>query len=220
MLSIKSFMFTFFDLLFPQDVCINIFDTLNSSRIEMLVDNIIVERTHVTCIAPLPFKKKLVRDAILAMKYHGHKRATLLLSEILAPYLIEELAERRMYGSFNNPLIVPIPLHPARFKERGFNQAERIATLLLRYMNDKNITIATNFLYRIKKTGKQTLRASKQERYENIKNAFVVPHPEMVKNKDIILIDDVITTGATLAEAEKTLQKSGARNVLCVAVAH
>src|SRR3989339_1315957 len=103
-------------------------------------------------MAPLPYKKPLVRYAVQAVKYHGHKRTAVLLGETLAPYVTEELADRQMFGSFMNPLLVPIPLHAIRFRERGFNQAERIASALYNAMNYESMTLELHLLVRSKHT--------------------------------------------------------------------
>lgn len=208
-----------YDLLFPQNIEISLYDTLDLSKIEILA---VHTRAHtpLTCIAPFPYKKKLIRNAIVATKYYGHKRAALLLGEALAPHLAEELADRRMFGTFLEPILLPIPLHKTRLRERGYNQTERIAIALMKNLGDTSLSLQPNILVRNKKTKKQTEQHNKTERYNNLKNVFFVPAPQNVQGKDIILLDDVVTTGATLSSAQATLRKAGARNILCIAVAH
>lgn len=210
---------SFFNVLFPRDIQVSIFDSLPKNKLEQCAIEHL-RNLPFSCIAPLPYKKPLVRLAIQAAKYHSHERAAVLLGETLAPFVAEELAERRMFGSFESVLLIPIPLHAMRLYERGFNQAERIAKALTIYMGDKHLTLDATLLVRHAHTESQAHSTSKTERFANIKGAFSVPFPKHIKKKDIILLDDVITTGATLETAQKALYKAGARNVLCVAVAH
>lgn len=101
-------------------------------------------------------------------------------------------------------LLVPIPLHWTRYAYRGYNQSYEISKGI------ESITgIQTyNLLTRTKKTKCQTT-CNKLERYENLKSAFTITHTNVKKNSHILLIDDVMTSGATLQEASKTLIKAG-----------
>lgn len=206
-------------MLFPQEARIGIYDTIPQTTLEKLAVRTFVP-SPLRYLAPFPYQEKLIKNAVHATKFYAHKRATFLLGSILAPYLAEEIAEQRMFGNFTEPILIPIPLHTSRLRERGYNQAERIARALLQELNDETITLHTNVLIRTKNTKAQTLQDTKKDRYTNMKNVFTVPNPQKIFGKDIILFDDVLTTGATLSSAQKTLQKAGARNVLCIAVAH
>ncbi len=216
---IYNFLIQFFELLFPRDKKTVIYDVINSSTIEQTAVRIFTE-TSFKCMAPFPYSNPIIKNAIKATKYHSHKRAAKILGEALAPYISEELAELRMFGSFNKPVIIPIPLHSSRLNERGFNQSERIVNSVIKQIDDSDITLSINILTRHKNTTHQTRSENKKVRYLNMENAFFVPQTKLIKGKDIILVDDVITTGATLVSAQNTLLKAGARNVLCVAVAH
>lgn len=209
----------FFDFLFPRDIRVSVFDTLPRRDIERCARQLYVSRAC-ECLAPLPYKKPLVRYAIQAVKYHGHKRAAILLGETLTPFVAEELAELRMYGSFLHPLLIPIPLHKKRLHERGYNQAERIAKALYNSIECEGMALELDILIRSKYTKSQAHSTSKTKRFANMKGAFTVTDRECVVDKDILLLDDVMTTGATLSEAQRTLYKAGARNVVCIAVAH
>jgi ComF family protein len=173
----------------------------------------------VPCLAPLPYAHTRVSNAIHAMKYRGNTHAVELLGTILAPYVSEELADRHMFGAFTHTICIPIPLHPDKLRKRGFNQAERLTQALVRELGDSSVTCDTSLLVRQMATPSQTRQAHKTDRIENIRGAFHVPTPALVHERDILLLDDVITTGATLSEAQSTLLRAGARNVLCVTVA-
>lgn len=178
-----------------------------------------VERA-VRCLAPLRYTHRTVRRAVAATKYHANERVAQLLGEGLAPYLAEEIAERRLFGTFTDPLCIPVPLHRSRLRERGFNQSERIARAMLQALQDTRIISAPRAIVRSKRTHAQARTDHKSERIMNMENAFSVPDTSIVQGRDIILLDDVITTGSTLHEASRALRNAGARDILCVAVAH
>lgn len=111
--------------------------------------------------------------------------------------------------------ILPIPLHRLRKAERGFNQSQIIAFHLGKLSNTK---VLTNILYRNKYTDTQT-KLGFNERKLNIKDAFIIKNNSLIKNKNILLIDDVITTGATISECGKLLMEKGAKGVFALSVA-
>lgn len=100
-------------------------------------------------------------------------------------------------------IIVPIPLHARRQAERGFNQSEIIATTLGQILNKP---VKINILKRSKAT-KQQAKLGKVERQQNVKNAFVCVKSNALKNKNILLVDDVYTTGSTMSAAASVLNK-------------
>ncbi|MCX5669320.1 MAG: phosphoribosyltransferase family protein [Candidatus Omnitrophica bacterium] len=112
--------------------------------------------------------------------------------------------------------LVPIPLHKSRQREREFNQAEILSQEVAREFN-KNVL--TDVLIRVKPTKTQT-ELSFGERCQNVKKSFLVTKPELIKDTNLLLIDDVLTTGATSNEAAKCLKSAGARKVLLLTLAN
>jgi ComF family protein len=113
-----------------------------------------------------------------------------------------------------NYQLVPIPLHPSRLRWRGFNQSEVLAGKISELLNIP----CTSVLVRCKLTKTQK-DLNKADRQKNLKDAFkLTPNADM-KNKNIILIDDVTTTGSTLNQAAKILKQHGAAQVICLTVA-
>ena len=133
---------------------------------------------------------------------------------------MEELSELSVMENFREPLLIPIPLSPKRYRERGYNQAELICRELIKIDRNKNFKLEKNILIKPKETEHQARIKNRRERLENIVGSFSVKNVESIKNRNIILIDDITTTGATLAEARKILKKSGARKIIAFTVAH
>lgn len=111
-------------------------------------------------------------------------------------------------------LIIPVPLHARRKRWRGFNQAEELS-----YALDLQIPINTDILRRVRYTKPQVTMRDRDSRLTNVSDAFVVQNPSHIKNKSILLIDDVMTTGATITACAHELKLSGAKNVYALVIA-
>jgi len=169
----------------------------NTEEVTLNHDN---ERQYFkTACAPFKYREPIT-DIILALKYGSTGEA----AEFLAPYMARSYAAISPAG-----IIVPVPLYKKRQSERGYNQAELlsrgVAKILGLPVNDKA-------LVRVRETRVQKHMTPK-ERLENLKGAFNVTNKEQVKDKTIILVDDVFTTGSTVNECAKVLLKAGARRV-------
>jgi ComF family protein len=107
--------------------------------------------------------------------------------------------------------LVPVPLHPVKEREREFNQAERLAQQLGSAIG---LTVQPKWLRRVRATQSQT-RLNREERHQNMHKAFEASPDGCLKGKRVVLIDDVMTTGATTSSCAKALKKAGAASV-CV----
>jgi len=112
-------------------------------------------------------------------------------------------------------LIIPVPLHRRRLRERGFNQSLLLARAVSKHLGARLDYLS---LGRSKYTTPQT-GLSKEKRKKNVKDAFLVVNPGRVRGQIILLVDDVFTTGHTLNECARTLKRSGARTVICLTLA-
>ena len=112
-------------------------------------------------------------------------------------------------------LVVPIPLYRKKLKERGFNQAELLARIIAEYFN---IKLSKNNLKKIKPTKSQT-KLSASERIKNMKGAFIVKSKEEFCGKNILLVDDIYTTGATVKEAAKILKRVNTKEIYAFTLA-
>ncbi len=143
---------------------------------------------------------------VRAVKYHGALAYGRVLGELLAARLIEQQLPRPQ-------LMLPVPLAPARFRQRGYNQALEIGRYLERRLC---IPMRTDLLVRVRETREQA-GLLRPERRKNIRRAFALSAPIAVRH--VALIDDVITTGSTVNEIARLLKARGVRRVEVWAVA-
>ena len=148
-----------------------------------------------------------VSGALYRFKYHNKRNYGKIFAGELASRYAITLEE------WGIDVIIPIPLHPSRRRRRGFNQAEIIAGELSELTG---IPLRTDVLFRIKKTSPQK-SLGRRERQANMQGAFAVSGSWKAR-KNILLIDDIYTTGATLEKAAKMLKTAGARNVYFLTV--
>jgi competence protein ComFC len=147
----------------------------------------------------------LVLEVVHRYKYHR----ALWFERFLADLLIRQAAP--LLQSTQWDLLVPVPLHPLKKREREFNQAERLAQYL---SSATRIPVQTGLLKRIEPTKTQTL-LTRSERAANVKNAFVMRKDCRLDGERIILLDDILTTGATTSSCAKILRENGSGEV-CV----
>jgi ComF family protein len=148
-----------------------------------------------------------IRSMLLKLK-NDNGFAARAVAPYLAAVFMREIRPK-------NCIIIPVPLCKSRLRERGYNQAELLARELSQYIEKP---VLTNVLIRIKQTTPQK-KMNPAERIKNMKNAFAVRDAELIRNKNIVLIDDVFTTGATANECIKTLKKAGAKLISILTVA-
>ena len=199
----------FFDLLFPPRVDEAVLRDISTDDFLVHVTPRLVPATRPGTTVLLPFDAPLVRAAIHEAKYHGNVHAFALLAAALADYLLE--ADDRV----RKPFIVPVPLGKARRKERGLNQVEEIAR---RAAKELGVTVDATLLMRTRETVPQ-VSLPRAAREENMRGAIGSQH-SADPARTYILIDDVITTGATLQAAIDALRDAGAEHIIPLALAH
>jgi ComF family protein len=151
-----------------------------------------------TCtLAPMQYQAP-ISTLVPRFKFHQDLAAGRLLAELFC----------RNTSSFDRPdALVPVPLHLARLRKRGFDQALELAKMIAKR---KSIPLRTDLLHRVRNTAAQSYLDASQ-RGKNLRNAFVVSQQSMPAH--IALLDDVMTTGATVRECAKVLLKAGAKRV-------
>ena len=164
------------------------------------------DRAFVPCVYAGPIK-----DLIHEFKYNNKDYLATTLSRLMSDFIREYDVPVNFLD-----LIVPVPLHPARLREREFNQAELLARLIASLYK---IMVSADNLIRRRYTKTQTELES-QDRLVNVKDSFAVRTPELFKGKNILLVDDVMTTGATSSEAALALKNAGANIVFDLTIAN
>ena len=215
-----SFLNTILNLIFPAN-CISCGKNNADLCIKCMSSFPEAERESLEWVFPMyDYRHPPVKKAIGLLKYKGKKGFAKIFAEIMYGRIIEELSDLMVFNNFQKPILVPIPLSKKRIHERGFNQATLICTELMKLDKNKNFILEKNVLIKIKNGEHQARIENRQKRLKNIIGSFSIKNPEGIKNRNIILIDDVTTTGATLNEAKKTLRKAGAKKIIAFTVAH
>jgi ComF family protein len=152
-----------------------------------------------------------MREAIHALKYDRLHPAARVLGRMLAE-AIEKLAGEAPAEM----LVVPVPLHRSKYAQRGFNQSRSLAAEALRFLGkahpDWQLRLAPSTLMRLRATNSQAGLTPRQRRL-NVRGAFSVSDPSSVKDRHILVVDDILTTGATARAAAQVLVRAGAASV-------
>jgi ComF family protein len=160
----------------------------------------------------------LLRQAVLRVKFSGDERLGVHLGEMLAT----TWGSLPLIDGADSPLIVPVPLHPSRRRQRGFNQSDLLADGLVRGFARQGSKQAPKLikscLCRKRATTPQT-GLSVAARRENLRGAFEVNNPDEIRGRVIVLVDDVMTTGATLSTCARALKRAGAATVIGLTLA-
>lgn len=142
-----------------------------------------------------------VDQLIAGAKYHDRPAHIAALAQLFC----SQLPAERLNANANR-LIIPMPMHPTRLRERGFNQSEILAKVIQHY---SGYPLSTKLLRKIRHTpGQMTLK--RNERLSNLRNSFSC---EPLPCRDIILVDDVVTTGTSASEASRVLRRAGAEKI-------
>ncbi len=179
------------------------------------------ERESAKWIFPIfDYRHPPIKKSLWLLKYKGKKRFAKIFAGVFYGRILEELSELSLMENFREPILVPIPLSSKRKRERGYNQAELICDDLVKLDKNMNFKLEKNILIKPKDTEHQARIHNRSQRLKNIVGSFAIKNAASLQKRNIILIDDILTTGATLAEAKKVLKLSGARKVIAFTVAH
>lgn len=211
---INDILSDFFDLIFPER-CIGC-----GKDYTILCSDCLNKLHHLNCysvrgrapiekfISVLPYSE-LPRKIILKLKFKKKRSLAVPLAKLMAEILTKELPTYRDY------FLLPVPMHSSRLRDRGFNQAEllsdEIASSLQLESLNKLVTREkkTSFMYNLKS----------KLREKNIKGAFKLHDPQQLTGKNILIVDDILTTGSTIYELAKLLKKGGAAKIYALTLA-
>jgi len=165
------------------------------------------------------YRNERVRAIVWEIKYRRNHTLADFIADSLHDEIFEYVSNAAVFDGGAPPLLIPVPMSTARRKERGYNQTEFLAERLRRRELGRFAIYRPNALSKHKHTPSQT-GLTRAERLENLRGAYSVPVPALIAGRTVILIDDVTTTGATIAEIRKTLLEAGASNVVAFTIAH
>ena len=181
------------------------------------------EIAHPFISALYSYRYPAIKKALWALKYRNNLTLAKIFGAALYEHLLEHTYEFTAFSSAEQrakPVIVPIPISKKRLRERGFNQSEKIIESLQTLDESRSFAFENNILCKTKETPPQASIKNRAARLQNICGCFAVRNPEKIKNKVVIVVDDITTTGATLNEAIITLENAGAARAIGVAIAH
>jgi ComF family protein len=206
------------DLLLPKEEKVKLLETLGPAGLFAKIP--LTEHPQ----ALFCYKNSLCRQAIWEIKFRGNKKLIRDFGLLLYEHILEELSDRATFSNFKNIILLPVPSSKSSQREKGFNQCVLICRELMKIDKERKqntFTLAENFLIKKINTAHQSRSHSRQERLENLKNTFEVKNTNLIlADYSFILIDDVITTGATMVESFRALQEAGAKKIMGVALAH
>lgn len=155
-----------------------------------------------------------LRELIHLLKYNQVRPAAGVLGRMLA----EAIDGLQPLVAGREILVVPVPLHFRKLRERGFNQSELIARAALKLRPAAGLQLRPGLLQRCRETQSQ-IGLSRHQRRENMRGAFVAPKPGEVNGREAVVVDDVFTTGTTVSECARILRRAGASKVYVATVA-
>lgn len=172
----------------------------------------IMTEEQTTHFSPFVYEEP-IRSMILKLKYASNG----FIAKALAPYLAAVYLQRIQPNLDQPPIIIPVPLHRSRQNERGYNQSDVLAREVASYLD---LPLATDVLIRANKTIIQK-HMDAETRAKNMHGAFTIKPMQVskIQNQNVLLLDDVYTTGATSNECVSTLRKNGARHVVVLTIA-
>ncbi len=153
----------------------------------------------------------VMRKLIHSVKYDHMPR----LGERVGEWMAQQFLANNVFAISEPTMLIPIPLHPVRVKERGYNQSECLARGISRGLE---LSYSTDWLKRVRYTRSQT-RLNREQRRENVMDAFTLSHADLESFRSVVLVDDLVTTGATMNECARTLRQAGVQHIIGMAVA-
>ena len=158
------------------------------------------------CLSPLYYHGS-VKDSLHRYKFGG---AT-AYADIYSEFIVKCIDENQI----SCDSITWVPLSRRRLRRRGYDQAELLAKLIAKHLGQSPVRL----LKKLRHTPPQSKTGSVEKRRANIAGAYACLRPELVQGKQVLLVDDIVTTGATLSEAARVLKKAGAKEVICATLA-
>lgn len=154
----------------------------------------------------------IIREKIINYKFNEKSYLYKTFAELITGIELEKFIKEY-------DIIIPVPLSKKRMKERGYNQSLLILKYLLQKNKINNIYLEDKILYKVKNIKPQSSMKTKQDRINNIKGVYEVKNNAKIKNKKIIIFDDIFTTGSTVNECAKIIKQAGAEKIGVITIA-
>lgn len=193
-------------------VCTTCMFKLPKTNFHLQPDNVLantfIGRVDITTAAAYCYYQKegMVQDLVHQLKYNGKKE----LGNHLGKWYGQDLKQAEPFSRVE--VVIPVPLHKLKQRKRGYNQSAQFATGLAQSMS---IECCEDVLIRVKNSETQTNK-TRYERWENVKDIFGIQNKERIEGKHVLLVDDIVTTGATTEACSHALRSAGVAS-LCVA---
>ncbi len=224
--TVKRLSNSFLDILFPP-LCLGCraYLTCAEEKVNLLCADcfsgieiyktVFYKNPHFSLGAVSSYSDNALKNLIHYFKYEGFISVKEPLDTVLSTYM-EAVGLKKMLGP--SSVIVPLPLHRKRVHERGFNQSDVIAEIVSKYTG---IPVDGSLLERTRYTRRQADIKGEEERRKNVMGCFKVPQSKKGTLRDVtvVLVDDVYTSGATMAEAVKTLRRAGTKDIIGLVIA-
>ena len=167
------------------------------------------------------YQNPLVKKAVWALKYHRKRALAKYFGTALYREFFKSLAHKNIQQR-GDIVLLPIPGGKKAIAIRGYNHATLIAKTIhdCGKVDGLSLTVEGNQLYKHREVPQQVRAREKSKREKNVRGIFAIRNPKALEGKTVILIDDVITTGATTNEARRVVKACNPKRVLCIAVAH
>ena len=178
--------------------------------------------TESEILASFDYRDEVMRKAIWNLKYYNRFSIGGKLGKLLYENMIEEISELEAYTQGSPILVIPVPISKSRNKMRGYNQAEKIARGFCNSSPRKIFELRNDIVIKIRDTLPQARISNRNMRLKNVRGIFDIniKNKKILKDRTVIIIDDVTTTGGTITEIIKILKKNGAKKVIGMTVAH
>jgi len=208
----------FLDLLFPLEENVEELETMTVGRLTTEARQLERGREIPDSIILFEYQDPLIRTAIAEVKFRGNKKIANLLGKAIRDALLAELPDLHTFENFSRPLLVSVPMTGRSLRERGWDQCHLMLDSVVRDAETLGIEVRFDALRKIHETGDQVGKGRK-ERLENLTGSIEADE-SIVRRRNIIVFDDVVTTGATWTETKRALRRAGARKVILLAIAH
>lgn len=166
------------------------------------------------------YRHPFIKRAMWRFKYKNARGVAEIFGESLYNKILDEFSDELSVSRKEKILIIPIPLHKSRLRERGYNQSELLVKAIMKNDKSNMFELAPEALVRTRATKPQARHENRSARQKNLTDAFFVPSPAKIRGRIVILIDDVTTTGATLQSAKHALTTAHPKKVLAFTVGH